>query len=79
MAADYLCAHASSRGVKSWDPSALDRKLQKLGFGLLLVEGSRVFEHLAPVFNPVAAPKIDEVLAKFSGKTSLIARVARAS
>ncbi len=39
MAAEYLRKHADSREAKRWDREAFDRKLQKLGVGMLLVEG----------------------------------------
>jgi hypothetical protein len=42
LAHEYLRAHARARGVHAWDPEALNRKLTKLGVGLLLVEGDSV-------------------------------------
>lgn len=44
LAAEYLKHHANSRGVRRWEPDALQRKLEAFGFGLLLVEGDAVYE-----------------------------------
>jgi len=69
MAAEYLEAHADARGVKHWDSEVLDRKLKKLGFGLLLIEGSEISEYRKPRENQVPKKNIDEVRSMFSPKT----------
>lgn len=48
LAAEYLKHHASAPGVRRWEPDALQRKLQKFGFGLLLIEGDAVYEVHSP-------------------------------
>lgn len=48
LAAQYLNEHASAKGVRHWDAKLLERRLQEFGFGLLLVEGTEVFEDLVP-------------------------------
>ena len=71
MAAEYLDLHAEARGVKHWDAEVLDRKLYKLGLGLLLVEGTEVFEHRKPNDNQVLDKNVDQVLAAFSARTRI--------
>lgn len=53
LAASYLRGHFRAREVGQWDPNALERKLQKFGFGLLLVEEGEVFQARdSSVFRP---------------------------
>lgn len=60
-AASMLEKHALGVGTTRWDSKALDVKLKDSGFGLLLVEGNKVYKHIeAPHRNPDAT-KIDEV------------------
>jgi hypothetical protein len=40
LAAQYLFKHANARSVRHWDPDVLDNKLERFGFGLLLVAGT---------------------------------------
>lgn len=53
LAATYLRNHFNAKEVGRWDPKALDRKLEKFGVGLLLVENGQVFEVRRPkLFYP---------------------------
>jgi hypothetical protein len=61
LAAEYLDAHANSRGVQRWDSDVLDRKLGLFGFGLLLVEGEDVYVHLESKRTGVAKTKLAEL------------------
>jgi len=70
LAAQYLDCHAESRGVRHWDPNVFDRKLERLGFGLLLVEDDEVFEHLEPKSSSVDRRKLDELLAIVAEKSA---------
>lgn len=69
LAIEYLDDHASSRGAKHWDSEILDRKLGKLGLGLLIVEGHSVTEHLKPRPNVVTTKSLDEVLRFLTSKS----------
>lgn len=61
LAASYLAANASAEHVPAWDGAVLARKLQKLSVGLLLVEGSAVYEvHSAGDYRP-SDEKLDAV------------------
>lgn len=44
LAASYLLQHFKAKEVGEWDPKALERKLEKFGIGLLLVEDETVYE-----------------------------------
>ena len=59
----------NARGTKGWDSEVLDRKLKKYGFGLLLVEGKEVSEHLRPRDNELDAKKVEEVLPMLNDKS----------
>lgn len=67
MAAEYLDKHANARGVRHWDPHAFNRKLESLGFGLLLVmassDGPFVLELIKPQRRSPDDKKLREVLA----------------
>lgn len=68
LASQYLLAHGRASSVDRWDSTILDKKLQSIGCGLLLVEGDRVYEHLAPAHREVAAGKLAEVSASMRGR-----------
>jgi hypothetical protein len=67
MGAEYLDKHANARGVRHWDPHAFNRKLESLGFGLLLVmtstDGPFALEVLKPQRNKPDDKRLKEVLA----------------
>lgn len=62
MAAEYLDKHAEARGVHHWDSTVLRKKLESFGFGLLLVEGSTVYEVMKPTEKEPNGGKAREVL-----------------
>lgn len=64
MAVAYLDAHARGRGTSGWDPQVFNRKLEKLGAGLLLVEGDRVLQAQLPSEHSPIGKNVDEVLAE---------------
>lgn len=70
MAAEYLDKHANARGVRHWDPHAFNRKLESLGFGLLLVfaskDGPFVLEAIKPQRSKPDDKRLREVLAYVS-------------
>lgn len=68
LAADYLAAHVAGVKVKRWDPQVLDRKLDQIGSGLLLVEGDAVFEYRVPRPRYPAAKKLEEVELALRGR-----------
>ncbi len=68
LASQYLHAHGRASSVDRWDSKILDKKLQTIGCGLLLVEGDRVYEHLAPARRDVAAGKLAEIGANMRGR-----------
>lgn len=61
--ADYLDRHAEARGVHHWDDEALYRKLTAIDCGLLIVEGTKVFEFIEPTETEVDSKKLAEVTA----------------
>jgi hypothetical protein len=61
MAAEYLIQHAKASNVKRWDSKLLHAKLERAGFGLMLVEGQQVTEVLAPREAEPSSAKIDEI------------------
>jgi hypothetical protein len=63
MAVAYLDAHSNGRGTSGWDPQVLNRKLEKLGLGLLLVEGEEVCVLRRPRQQTPLNKNVDEVLA----------------
>lgn len=54
-AIDYLRTAAVEDGITRWDPFVLDRQLQALGFGLLLVERRQVLVYLPAASHRPAA------------------------
>lgn len=66
LGAAFLDSHAEGRGVRSWDPDLLTKKLNSFGFGLLLVEGRDVNEIVEPVARDVAKDKLAEVVASMA-------------
>lgn len=65
MAASYLNKHAESPSVTHWDPEALNNKLKKFGFGLLLVAPTApdpVVEVFPPRSGAPSAKKLKETL-----------------
>ena len=68
LAANYVSKHADGVKVKSWDARVLDRKLEQLGAGLLLVEGDTVYEYKAPKLRDPASNKLDEVALALKGR-----------
>lgn len=69
MAVDYLDSHLDSRGVVRWDHAVFDRKLQSVGFGLLLVEGTDVTAHIVPKPSTPTAAKQDEITRQLNDRT----------
>lgn len=71
MAAQYLHRHADARGVRHWDPHVFNRKLEHLGFGLLLImaHGANpvVLETIKPARRKPDDKKLKEVLAYIQG------------
>ena len=68
LAADYLLQHAEGLKVKHYDHELLDRRLKELNFGLLLVEGNEVYEHLeAPTREP-GTRKLEELTLALTAK-----------
>ena len=64
IAHEYLRWHANSIGVKSWDATALKRKLEKIGAGLLLVQGSQVQLLQESTSHSVNAARFEEAKAQ---------------
>jgi hypothetical protein len=66
MAAEYLDRHANARGVRHWDAHVFDKKLESLGFGLLLVltspDGPFVLEAIKAQRNTPDDKKLKEIL-----------------
>jgi hypothetical protein len=61
LAATYLDQHSEASKVRHWDAGVLDRKLEQFGFGLLLVDGDRVYEHRQPKPREPHAKKLQEI------------------
>jgi hypothetical protein len=61
LAADYLLQHSEGHKVKHYDHELLDRRLKELGFGLLLVEGNEIYEHLEPSTREPNKRKLEEL------------------
>lgn len=61
VAAEEVQRHADGKGVKHWDAGVFDRKLIDTGFGLLLVEGDQVTDHIGPRASNPNASKIVEI------------------
>ncbi len=68
LAAEYLVTHASGVKVKRWDGQVLDRKLEQVGSGLLLVEGQEVFEYRIPRSRSPDSKKLEEVELALKGR-----------
>ena len=66
LAADFLKKHAASPGVRRWEPDALDRKLEKFGFGLLLVEGEEVTEVRSARTSSIDAKRLEQLQANLA-------------
>ena len=60
MAHEYLRWHAKSPGVKHWDSGALKRKLEKIGAGLLLVQGASVQRLQESTSHSLTSPRYEE-------------------
>ena len=75
MALEYLYKHAETKGVRQWDPDALDGRLRQVGIGLLVVhwqiDGPVVEEVLKPKTSAPTEPKRREVLEHIKGRASL--------
>jgi hypothetical protein len=65
LAIQYLDSHANARAVQHWDSEVLDRKLEKFGLGLLLVEGNEVHMHLEASRSKVCKSKLAELEGSF--------------
>ncbi len=65
LAARYLDAHANGRGVHAWDPKVLNNKLERLGFGLLIIEGDEAYGVVPAKERDPAESKLNEVKASF--------------
>jgi len=59
--ADQLNRHAEGRGVHHWDADVMYRRVRDLGFGLLVVEGNKVFEFIEPSESAPAEKKLTEL------------------
>ncbi|MGH7295865.1 MAG: hypothetical protein ACRELB_13060 [Polyangiaceae bacterium] len=68
LAADFLAKHAEGVKVKHWDPNVLNRKLDQIGAGLLLVEGDQVYEYREPRQRSPDAKKLEEVELALKGR-----------
>ena len=62
FAADYLDRNAEHRAVSHWDPTVLDRKLKRAGFGLLIVERDTVFEVIKPVEQNPSPERVSKII-----------------
>jgi hypothetical protein len=71
LAAEYLDRHSSGRNVHHWDPKVFHRKLKSFGFGLLLVEGEKVYEILKPSEREPDGCRIKETIAALSQKLKI--------
>ncbi len=63
FAADYLWYHVQSRAVQAWDAFLLRKKLESFGFGLLLVEGTQVYNVIQARRRACEASKLNEIKA----------------
>lgn len=70
-AAAYLNDHSRGDCVHSWDPKWLDRKLDKVGAGLLLVEEGHVVRVRGPRTNWVTSKSKREIRAALTSRTAL--------
>ena len=61
LAAAYLKSHCQAAEVLRWDPAVLERKLKRLGFGLLMVEDDAVFELQTPRANSPVRLQLKEL------------------
>jgi hypothetical protein len=68
LGADFLSSHAAGVKVKRWDAQVLDRKLEQVGSGLLLVEGEQVYEYRAPRLRTPDSKKLEEVELALKGR-----------
>ncbi len=68
LAAEYLWAHAGGVKVKHWDAHVLDRKLEQIGSGLLLVEGESIYEYRTPRLRTPDSKKLEEVELALKGR-----------
>jgi hypothetical protein len=68
LAAEFLHDHASARSVKRWDPLIFNNKLERAGFGLLIVQGSEVEIVVAATSRKVSGAKRDDLMAQLTTK-----------
>jgi hypothetical protein len=68
LAANFLDQHSEGVKVKHWDPDMLNRKLEQVGVGLLLVEGDQVYEYREPRTRSPDARKLEEVALALKGR-----------
>lgn len=61
FAADYLDRHSEGAKVRHWEANVLREKLEAFGFGLLLVEGERVYEVMKPMRRAPRSDKTGDV------------------
>lgn len=71
IAASYVNGHLAGKGVQVWDATALNSKLDRVGLGLLIVEGSDVDEILAPRSGTPRNEKIAELTPFLTTKNSI--------
>jgi hypothetical protein len=68
-AAEEVHHHARAPGVRTWDGQVLDRKLERHGYGFLLLEGKEVFIHLASKTLKPNKEKLSELKARLNSMT----------
>jgi hypothetical protein len=68
LAVEYLWAQATAPGARRWDAEALHRKLQKLGLGLLVVEGEAIAQAVLPAERRPPKARLTELAAKLQGQ-----------
>jgi len=68
LAADFLSGHANGVKVKRWDAKVLDRKLEQIGAGLLLVEGEQIYEYRTPKLREPNSKKLEEIELALKGR-----------